>query len=156
MKSIIILLIAIQIVILTKGALTQEYVSFTYDVSGNRILREIVLQENKIEPDNFFDTTYLKNSPENIEPEKYTTHIGEIIINIHPNPNGGMFSVEFDGWDDLRTGSLKIHNVTGNLLIEREIDQSKINIDISDQPNGTFILTIFIDGKKDVWKIIKK
>jgi len=135
----------------------QEVVSFTYDASGNRTSRFIILEEKETDPESTSDTTYLKqNEIKEEEPVKYLTVVGEKAINIYPNPNGGMFKVVFEGWTKELNGSIQLHSLSGNLIFEMQLLQQEIDVNITDQPDGTYLLIIMIDGKKEMWKIIKK
>ena len=135
----------------------QEIVSFDYDASGNRISRTIILEEQKTAPEFLPDSTYTKQSEiKEVETAKYWAKDGEKVITIYPNPNGGMFKIGFEGWAKELNGNLQLHTLNGNLILDEPLLQNNIKIDITDQPDGTYLLTISIDGRKETWKVVKR
>ncbi|MCD4746095.1 MAG: T9SS type A sorting domain-containing protein [Bacteroidales bacterium] len=152
-----ILLTALLTVFSLQTIAQKSEVVFTYDASGNRITRTIILEEKKKEPKQEIDTTNLKQTEKkDNEIVKHTTTIGEMTINIYPNPNGGMFKVSIDGWDNKTTTLLQLHTLSGTEIVKKEHLQPETPVNISDQPEGTYILTLIINGKKEVWKLVKR
>ena len=152
-----ILLTALLTVFSLQTIAQKSEVHFAYDASGNRITRTITLKEKKKEPKQETDTTNLKQTEkEDNEIVKHIATIGEMTINIYPNPNGGMFKVSINGWDNKITASLQLHTLSGTEIVEKEHLHPETKVDISDQPKGTYILTLIINGKKEVWKLVKR
>jgi YD repeat-containing protein len=143
--------------LISHGLSSQEVVTFSYDASGNRTSRVIILEQKEAEQESIADTTLFKQDEiKEAETFKYSTSKGDRTIHIYPNPNGGMFTIGFEGWEAGINGSFKLHALNGNLILEIPVTQTNIHVDISDQPEGAYILTIMIDGKKEVWKVVKR
>jgi len=62
-------------------------------------------------------------------------------ISIYPNPSSGKFIILFDDTMDPYAG-IKIYNIMGNLVQEIRNSKTKDEIDLSDYPNGIYILTV--------------
>ncbi|MCK4664662.1 MAG: T9SS type A sorting domain-containing protein [Bacteroidales bacterium] len=129
---------------------------FIYDDSGNRIMRHIIeLKDRDNIPEDstqmaynwdFTDTTALK----------YTEMINNISITIYPNPNGGMFKVVLGNTENNTKASLYLHSLSGSLVFEKGPIKQVTDVDIRNQKNGTYILTIIVNHKKKTWKVIKQ
>jgi hypothetical protein len=69
-------------------------------------------------------------------------------VNVMPNPNNGIFSV-----NNVRNGdAIAIFSLAGTKVFETTAQGTTINLDISSQPSGIYILRI----GSDAYKIIKK
>ena len=135
-------------------------VVFSYDASGNRITREAIYIPPKSEKPvkgQKEDTTGITN-PDILKTEivKHTANVGAISINIFPNPTGGKFKVVFEGWEKETTASLQLHTLSGTEVLKMENLKQETNIDIKSQPDGTYILTVIVNGKKEIWKVVKR
>ena len=158
MKSFLTLLTGLFITALPMQSISQEVV-FDYDPSGNRTSRTIVLEEKKqkLEIVTNTDTANLKQTEIQEElPKEYSTAIGNYRVNIFPNPNGGMFRVEIEGWEQESNITIRLHTLKGETIFEKDNIQPVTKVDIPSQPDGTYILTIIINGKNETWKIIKR
>lgn len=133
-----------------------QVVEFIYDGSGNRTMRQIIdikdrdnIPEDSAQMVNnwdFTDTTALK----------YTEMINNISITIYPNPNGGMFKVVLGNTEKNTEASLYLHSLAGSLVFEKDPIEQVTDVDIRNQKNGTYILTIIVNHKKKTWKVIKQ
>jgi len=137
---------------------TAQEVHFTYDNSGNRRTRIIVWEEDKSDSLQVkIDTTFLNNwqiTQEKIV--KHTAVIGKQTVNIYPNPNTGMFIISIDGWNENTEAELKLHNLAGKIIEQKPIQQPVTKIKFGNQPDGTYMLTITLNGKIETWKVVKK
>jgi hypothetical protein len=152
MKKTIQLLGLLVMIFMFQLTANSQTVSFGYDACGNRISREIVLPK----------TNQAQNSPEDPFVDEreltdmYETEIGEVQVQISPNPNGGQFKVTLPGVTAATDAKLYLHSANGQLVFEKENLETVNNIDIRHKQNGTYILTFIINGKKESWKVIKQ
>ena len=64
--------------------------------------------------------------------------------------------VEIANQNDMISGSLTILSLNGKMVLKKAVNQNQINLDISNEPAGTYVLHININGKTSTWKIIKQ
>ncbi len=151
MKNSLRLFGLLAIIILFKLPVNAQFVSFGYDANGNRISREIILPvtNSHTNPDD-----PLTNGREILTVEEVT--MGDVQVCISPNPNGGQFKVTLKGVNKMADARLYLHSANGQLIVEKERLEPETNIDIRNRQNGTYILTLIINGKKESWKVIKQ
>lgn len=117
-----------------------DTVSYGYDQAGNRISRGvIVLKSTKVD-----------------QPIKYQDNLGKTKITICPNPNGGQFKLSVTGITTKANMKITLYNISGELVYKNFLPPQSIEIDISNQPNGMYILHLVVGNKKKTWKIIKE
>ena len=126
--------------------LMSQVISFEYDQSGNRILREVIYLKT-IDTENG-DTSFYKSHQ--------AEYLDNFIITISPNPNGGKFTVEVDNLNLKYHFEIYIHTLVGALIYENNNASNFNKIDISKYKNGTYILTLILDKERKNWKIIKQ
>lgn len=85
--------------------------------------------------------------PTSVEEEKKTNNISD--INIYPNPVKDILNVESSD----RIYKINIYNITGRLI--KSID-NKSQIDMSNQPNGMYLLKVTTEKGDFLNKILKK
>ena len=124
-------------------AYTQNKIKYTYDESGNRIKKEIVLSSTR------------SLLSEDDEQEAYTEEIQSHQITIYPNPTKGLLNVKIAGLDKIN-GQISIYNMGGRLINQSDLSSSNQTFGLSDQPNGIYIMQIKLEDKVSSWKIIKE
>lgn len=90
----------------------------------------------------------LSESLVGLSEEKYTH------LSVLPNPGNGIYTILADKSTDMK--AIKIHSVSGQLVLETFLSGEHTTIDISDQPNGIYLL--HADGQHTVYnyKLIKQ
>lgn len=76
-------------------------------------------------------------------------------ITIYPNPTEGQLSVEITGEGSLEGASITIYGMRGNTVYSNTEPEAENAIDLSNSPNGVYMLIIRVDGKTSSWKIVK-
>lgn len=122
----------------------QNKIGYSYDASGNRIERTIILQAAR----------EARQSSE-IE-SSLTDNIDSRNIRIYPNPTQGQLRVDISslGSEDICT--LSVYTAGGQLILSDPKAGVSNNIDISSQVSGLYLLKITINENSSTWKIIKK
>ncbi|MCG8410807.1 MAG: C25 family cysteine peptidase [Bacteroidales bacterium] len=70
---------------------------------------------------------------------------------VYPNPNNGVFSIEFFDQSYNKDYVVKIYNSLGTLVYSNKIQKKQLHtVDISDNPQGTYILIIESENKNIV------
>ena len=116
-------------------------ISYSYDLAGNRVKREIVMSSL---------------APKNSLVTGFTEVLAKKNIRIYPNPTKGHLRVEVVGYDSTDKCLLQVFNATGALIINRKATLPFTEINITNQPNGIYLLLITLNGENTKWKIIKK
>lgn len=112
---------------------------FDYDAAGNRKIREykdITLKQGIYEEGN--------------------EQIGVYGINIYPNPAKSFLELKISNLKKDSKAILKIVDVLGRLVMEKEKLSESNTLDVSKFTNGIYIMEIIIDGNRSNWKIIKE
>ena len=117
-----------------------QTINFSYDASGNRVKREIIM--------NRYDTKQKKNI-------YFSEFLAKQQIKIYPNPTEGVIKIEISGLKKDDTGVAYIHNLKGIEICSSNTIFSPIQFDITSQTKGIYILTIRINESTTTWKIIK-
>ena len=139
---VILLLIAIS----STFPLMSQIISFEYDQSGNRILREVIYLKT-------IDTENSDNSGYKSYQAKY---LENSIITISPNPNGGKFNVKVSSSNSKGKFEIYVHTIIGAQIYENKNASNLNEIDISNRENGTYILSLIMGEERKSWKIIKQ
>ena len=133
--------------------LTREY---HYDESGNRTVRRVLTMKSmKMENDSTHttDNSITENSPED---PYYVEKIGNIQLNIFPNPTSEMVTVRIENYTDFKEGTLRLCMLNGQLLREYPINSPEFRINLSNYVNGIYLLKLQINQHSDTWKIVKQ
>lgn len=144
MKKLVILLL---LALLQISSSAQKQIRYTYDASGNRILREIVMDE--------MATRAKKQSPMSQE-RMFTEVIHNHVVKIRPNPTEGILSVSIGGLNKNDHCTVGVYTLSGIEIWRTQAHTDEVTIDIRRQPAGVYLLRITINEKSTTWKIIKK
>lgn len=120
-----------------------DRIKFTYDSSGNRILRqkEIIIRQTA-----------------NDSERKSNPMLDDLVnhrITIYPNPTQGDFSVEISGAQSLDGASITIYNASGSIIYYNNHIDDVNSIDLTPCANGIYLLVIRVEGESSSWKVIK-
>jgi len=117
---------------------------FSYDDSGNRTKREIVLTKS--------GTILQGTSSEN--EDLILDKIADHEIRIFPNPTKGVLKVEIPELPEDKS-NLYVYNLQGSMLINKTVTKHIHNIDLHKYPSGMYILKIVLGTEVSEWKILK-
>ena len=132
-----------------------QTVSYGYDNAGNRTSRTIVLPpESAVADSTMIAEAFNKEAYE--EEDLFKETLGERQVIIYPNPNGGRFAVEIQHMGNMREGYLRLFNHSGQQVYMVRITAPLTEVDISNSPNGTYILKIILDGEAGTWQVVKQ
>ena len=132
-----------------------QSIEYTYDNAGNRIARKIIpAQPEQVQQENE-DSTEV-NEDETKNPEVYEDFIAKQELKIYPNPTRGKLKIEMVNYNADATGTIQVYDLSGRLVLNLSTIQQSMEIDITSQPAGQYIMIIVIDQQKSEWKIIKQ
>lgn len=137
---------------MTEAALAQtNKIVFTYDEAGNRKSRDIiVLTPPSSKGDNNTLSQEEESAPEIVEETLSSTK-----VTIYPNPTKGQLTLSFEQ----STPSImryQLVDINGRLIESKAIEDTQHLIDISNQPNGVYVLQLQVDNQTHDWTIIKE
>ena len=125
-----------------------QHVSFTYDGAGNRTGRDIIVlvkepenkEEDQQKSSSFTDSTQL-----------YMAEFEAIKVTIASNPTRGKFSVKLEPFSETVSAQVYLHTITGTQVYRNEQPAPVMQVDISEQDNGTYVLTLVVNEKKQTY-----
>jgi hypothetical protein len=126
----------------------EAQVSFGYDAAGNRVNRVIDMQfrsqkaEEKVE--------------EKVEQKTHSEILKDFSIKIYPNPTKGDLTVEIMNLPEGKTANLRLYDMSGNLVLQKTNITDTEYLNISNRPNGIYLMRIAAGDSSTEWKIIKQ
>jgi xyloglucan-specific exo-beta-1,4-glucanase len=92
-----------------------------------------------------------KSNPTNDTQSSNTNHLD--IFNVYPNPTSGTFHIAF--YNNERVKDILIYNTMGKQIYQTlRTDKSDLDIDISENSKGIYLIQVVIEGKTYVNKIV--
>ena len=137
-------LILLTCVILMGFKVSAQAIGYYYDVSGNRVQRHVITLKSTV------DTANDKQFQEFILDNKSS-------ILVYPNPTSGILNFEVQNPESIEepTVAVKIYSVNGSLIRDDTHHSNAFTIDLSGEDNGTYLLDMQVNGKKEHFTIIK-
>ncbi|MBQ3636702.1 MAG: T9SS type A sorting domain-containing protein [Bacteroidales bacterium] len=125
-------------------AVYSQSIEYGYDACGNRITRQIVLQQSNkslfvAEQQDVFSEEVLSNS----------------LVRIYPNPTHGLLKVTIQSPDELK-GSIEVFNSQGVRIAYIANVEQENDIDLSAHHNGIYLMRLKVGAASSTWKILKK
>jgi len=117
-------------------------VYYKYDLEGNCISRNVITLTKSISSEQEYKKDVVFEDKET-----------KIII--YPNPTKGLLKVEIPDYRENEKSFYSIYDLNGKLYIKKKAKGKQSHLDISNYPDGTYILQINRKGKNSSWKIIK-
>ena len=121
-------------------------VVFDYDAAGNRISRHLLELKSTIDSSE-------------VEMQYKTFPLDEEVSTlVFPNPTTGTLNIEIDGWNPEENIDIKVRVYTtdGSLVFEDDIHNPDFAIDLSAEADGTYLLDLSVNNKKQHFTIIKQ
>ena len=160
-------------------ASAQTSISYTYDASGNRTHRTIVMKSPEMTPppqdstenviddeedpfaivqdtENEDETLHETNNNKKTQQEVYTDALSETLITIYPNPTRGLLTVKFTNMPQDAVSNITLFDMQGKIIKQQRSLSDENRLDISAQPTGTYIMQISVGDEVVSWKIVKQ
>lgn len=127
--------------------MAQSRIAYAYDAAGNRIRREIIMQAPKAKA---------RLQAVDSEERAFSDMLNEHDIKIYPNPTYGLLKVSVYGLRSTDKCSMSLYTTKGAQIMANDVNKESLEINISNQPAGVYLLRITINNNSTIWKIIKK
>jgi len=140
--------------LMPQSSMAQTTFEYTYDAAGNRTVRNILSLKAAT-----IDTTNTDMPPEKVDVTKKnmgTDILGDITLNLYPNPTVGKIEVTIENLATESKCEILVFDLKGGLLFNKKGISATSQIDLSSQPQGSYIIKILVDGNVSEWKIIKE
>ena len=147
MKTIYLLACLLVAVLFSGTTHAQTNYGFTYDASGNRLTRAVILLKSATIPG---DSLQAKKEEKTLDDQ-----IGLQKTRIYPNPTKGMLRIDFPELSNTES-TISVYDPSGKLIIQKIAISSGSEVDLSAHPPGFYIMVIHIGQEKKEWKIIKE
>lgn len=118
---------------------TQTKIGYNYDAAGNRVKRELVLSRSQ--------------SQEAKRSVAYSDVLVDHQIQIVPNSKSGKVKVA--ALDGKLQFSVMVYNVSGQNVQTLKDVRGQAEVDLSNNPNGIYVLVLEVGQEKTTWKIMK-
>jgi len=142
MKQTNYLLVLFVLICILPG-LAEDKVAYDYDMAGNRTARRIItLQQAK------------RHQPTDSVVIKET--IGERTIKVFPNPTRGALGIDIQGGDPKQELRLQIYSGAGAILYNQPATEGLNPIDMTQYPQGWYVLRMVAGTEKKEYKIVKE
>ena len=146
MKTIVrVILLGFFAMVCLQAIHSQNTVSYGYDAAGNRISRVIIFPPLKSDSES-----------QDESPVVYSEVLSDIEVKIYPNPTTGLLKVEIRNLPEKQTAGIRLYNLSGKLVTSHKGITDFVNINISSQPPGIYLMKIVAGEYQTEWKIIKK
>ncbi len=146
------------IIIILSNAITEvgyaQTIQYSYDEAGNRDTRTIQVGGQKSMIIDGSNSTFIEELLK-VE-ETFKAILGDIEITIYPNPNQGQMIVQIDNMPKDVKSSIIVYDLAGKAIYRKEYLTVYTDVDITDSPNGTYVLKIMVGKETSEWKVIKK
>lgn len=136
------------------GQIPNNYIAYEYDNSGNRTDRMIVLIPNRPNSQQGIENTAALNDKSQTQSNLKETVAG-VTLNIYPNPTKSTIKLTLNSLSNLNSGVISIYSMDGKEIYSNQTVTSSTVFDLSDKPDGMYILRILINNTSVDWKIIK-
>jgi len=122
-------------------------IEYSYDSAGNRTNRRII----------YLNSTQLKKSYKSEEDnEVINERLGDIKVSIYPNPTDRILEITTSGLDPNSKSSIAIYTMNGTQIQHLSPVGYNNILDLSEQPDGAYILILTANNEITRWKIIKQ
>lgn len=120
-------------------------INFSYDLNGNRILRQIIIGNDDK------DNAYYAGADIPV-----MDSVDACAIALFPNPTKGKFSISINDMETDARLRATIISTTGEIVYDKPIYKQDEEFDLTRQPAGIYLFRLLIGNESYMWKVIKK
>lgn len=119
-----------------------QRITYSYDATGNRILRQM--------------ETRGAQSPRRKNVENQNAGHITPSVSSSPNPTNGPLDIRLSRWNGEEQCRLLLTNMAGQVLADRTVTSALTTLDLSTCPSGYYLLQVELNGETETYKIIRK
>ena len=134
----------------------QDSVKFSYDASGNRISRLLILGGGGSKGSENNDLIKPEITEEQLKGDNFYDQIGDHSILVYPNPAKYIVNVEIKGYEETENGRISIFDQTGKLLLTKTSLTGTNSISMAHFSSGVYFMVIQLNSGNARWTIIKE
>lgn len=138
------LLLLLFVLICNLPCLAIDRIAYDYDMAGNRIARRIITLPGNVKRHEPTDSVVVKET------------IGERTIKVFPNPTRGALGIDIQGGDPKQELRLMVFSGAGALLYNQPATEGLNPIDMTQYPQGWYVLRVVAGAEKKEYKIVKE
>lgn len=127
-------------------SLAQGRIEYEYDEVGNRICQSCVMPvQNKAMAKPVFPIGEMHDDKSRL-----------VSVEIYPNPTSDYIHVIVKGNSMTCNYSLTLYTSQGERLYSKAITDEMTDINLSDYPNGVYLLAVGVEGNKTICKVVRQ
>lgn len=135
---------------------TPRKVRFVYDQAGNRIHRILSVDSTK--------NQHLRSASwDSLRPLDSWSLLSSgsdeqecIDIRLYPNPTNGYLTLTIQEWKAGDIGSVAVYDLQGHLLLVRSLTEARMELDLTSQAPGIYLLRLQVGVMRFTRKIYKR
>jgi YD repeat-containing protein len=162
MKSLITTVILLASVYIAQAQTTK--VLYAYDGAGNRVSRTtingIVKKDGPavagLETPAQNPATGAVLAPGQQETTGLRTRVAGLDVGLYPNPTRGVLSIVIEGFSGTTAAFVEVLDINGKQVYSGKIEDPNSQVDLVDQPAGTYLVNLTVDGKKGYYSVVKE
>ncbi|MEI6765703.1 MAG: T9SS type A sorting domain-containing protein [Bacteroidota bacterium] len=126
-------------------------IEFSYDASGNRISRQIIIMPPL---KSLADTA--QGGAQNYADINYNDQLAGHDIVIYPNPVEGWLNIKISNYSPAPESEILLYDLEGRLLITTGCNSEYTRMDLSALPAANYLMNIKLGNEISRWKIVKQ
>ena len=124
----------------------QQRVAFSYDAAGNRISRTVITLSRA-----------MRAASDSLEENKVNHTLYACKVTVYPNPTEGEVNLSVSNGKEDAVSDVAVYDVSGTLLKTLQMEgNTSVSIDLSDYPDGIYLIDFHQEESVSYYKIIKK
>lgn len=131
-------------------------VRFVYDQAGNRIQRMLRLDDPKKQELRSMVRDSLGQSDSLLLPQANQHMQALTDVRLYPNPTDGYLTLTVQEWKAGSVGTVAVYDLQGRPLLVRSLTEARMDLDLTAQSSGIYLLRVQIGAIYSTWKIHKR
>ena len=140
------ILLLMSFLLTSSYSLAQGRIEYEYDEVGNRICQSCVMPvQNKAMAKSKF-----------LVDEKLSDRQQNISVDVYPNPTSDYIHIIVKGIVEHGNYSLTLCTSQGTMIFSKSVTDEMTDINLTDYPNGVYLLAVGTESNKTICKVVKQ